>query len=58
MKGGWTVGEAEEHDLGFEKPTVSSEGRLPFITFLHPEIVETPTDVKLSEVSGPPELIN
>ena len=47
--------EAKEHNEGFVQAVVGLEGSLPFITFLYPDIVEAPADIKLGEVLGAAE---
>ena len=45
LEGGGTVCKAEEHDQGFEQAAVGSEGGLPFVSFLYPDVVKAPADV-------------
>jgi len=45
LEGGWTVSHSKEHYQGFEQASIGSEGRLPLVSGLNANIVETPTDV-------------
>jgi len=56
LEGGQTVSHFKEHYQGFEQALIGSEGRLPLISRLNANIVETPMDIQLGEVSGPTEL--
>src|SRR6266436_5953080 len=58
LEGGRAVGEAEEHDQGFKKSSVCAECGLPLITFLNADIVVSPSDIKLGEVTRTPESVN
>jgi len=58
LEGGGTVCEAEEHDKGLVQAMVGSEGGLPFVSFLYPDVVEAPSDVQFCEVLGSTELRN
>ena len=42
LEGGWAVGEAEEHDQGFEETLICSEGGFPLISLFDPYIVVSP----------------
>ena len=56
LEGGWTVSHSKEHYQGFEQASIGLKGRLPLVSRLNANIVETPTDIQLGEVSGPVEL--
>jgi len=56
LEGGRTVGHSEEHHKGFKEAAIGAEGCLPFVSGLDTYIIETPLDVKLSEVLGSAEL--
>ena len=56
LEGGRTVSHSKEHYQGFEQASIGLEGHLPLISGLNANIVETPTDIQLGEVSGPMEL--
>ena len=58
LEGGWTIGQAKEHDKWFIKASVGLENSFAFITFLHPDIIKTPADIELSEVPGPLQLVD
>ena len=57
LEGSQTIGQAKEHDKWFIKALVGLESSFPFITFLHLDIIKTPTDIKLSKVPGPLQLV-
>ena len=57
LEGGGTVSEAKEHHQWFEESTVSAEGGFSFISLFHADIIETPSDVQLHEVSCPSEFL-
>ena len=52
LESGWTIGEAEEHDKGFEDASIHSKGGFPLITLLDLYVVISPTYIQLREVSG------
>ena len=52
------VAESEEHDCGFVGSSMANESGLPFITFLNPYIVVSPTEVYLREVLQSLELVD
>ncbi|KIJ58555.1 hypothetical protein HYDPIDRAFT_102408, partial [Hydnomerulius pinastri MD-312] len=54
----WGVGKAEEHDCWLEEPVVSSESRLPFVSFFDADIVVSPAYVQLGEDFGVLEFIH
>jgi len=54
--GGWTVSHAKEHYQGFKQASIGPEGCLPLISGLNADVVETPANVQLGEVSGSTEL--
>jgi len=56
LEGGWTVSHSKEHYQGFEQILIGSEGCLPLVSGLNANVVETPTDIQLGEVSGPMKL--
>ena len=56
LEDGRAVSHAEEHYQGFEQASIGPEGCLPLILGLNADVVETPTNVQLSEVSGSAEL--
>jgi len=56
LEGGWTVSHSKEHYQGFEQASISSEDHLPLVSGLNANIIETPMDIQLGEVSGPAEL--
>jgi len=56
LEGGQTVGHAKEHYQGFEQASIGPEGCFPLISGLNADVVETPTNVQLGEVSGSAEL--
>ena len=51
------VAEAKEHDHWFKESFVGDEGYLPLMTIFYTDVVVTPTNIKLGEVSGIFELI-
>ena len=57
LEGGGAVSEAEEHHQWLKESAVGAEGRLPFISFFHVDIIETPSDIQLCEVSCPSEFL-
>ena len=57
LEGGGAVSEAEEHYQRFKESAVGAEGGLPFIPFFHADIIETPLDIQLCEVSRPSEFL-
>ena len=56
LEGCRAVREAKEHDLWLEEPSVGMECGLPLVTLLDSDVVETPSDIQLSEVLGTSEL--
>ena len=52
LEGSWAVGEAKEHDQGFEEALICLEGGLPLISLSDPYIVISPSYVQLCEVLG------
>ena len=58
LKGSGRVGEAEEHDCGFEQSFVSEEGCLPLITFFDSDIIIAPADVEGCEESAAAEAVD
>ena len=57
LEGGRTVSEAEEHHQWLKQSVVGAEGGLPFIPFFHVDVIETPSDIQLCEVSCPSEFL-
>ena len=57
LEGGRAVSEAEEHHQRLKESVVGVEGGLPFISFFHADIIETPSDIQLCEVSRPSEFL-
>src|ERR1700735_2911857 len=58
LKGGWAISQSKEHNPRFIEASVGSECCLPLISDLHTNIIETPMDIKFSEVFGPLEFID
>ena len=56
LEGGGAVGHAKEHCQRFEQASIGPESCLPLISGLDVDVVETPTNVQLGEVSGSTEL--
>jgi len=56
LEGGGTVGHSKEHHKGFKEAAIGTEGCLSFVSRLDTYIIETPSNVKLSEVLGSAEL--
>ena len=52
LESGWTIGEAEEHDKGFEEASIRLKGGFPLITLLDSHVVISPMYIQLHEVSG------
>ena len=52
LEGGWAVGEAKEHDQGFEEAPIHSEGGFPLVSFLDSYVVVSPTYIELRKVLG------
>jgi hypothetical protein len=46
---GRRVAESEEHDCGFVEPERCFEGGFPFVSFLDPDVVVSPSDVEFGE---------
>ena len=57
LEGGRTIGKTKEHDKWLKQTSIGSKGCLPFITFLHSDIVVTPPNIKFGEVLGFTELV-
>ena len=53
LEDGWTVSYSKEHYQGFEQTSIGLEGHLPLVSGLNANVVETPMDIQLGEVSGP-----
>jgi len=56
LKGGWAVGHTKEHYQRFEQASIGPEGCFPLVSRLNADIIETPTNIQLGEVSGSVEL--
>ena len=56
LEGSRTVSHAKEHYQGFEQTSIGPEGCLLLISGFNADVVETPANVQLSEVSGSVEL--
>ena len=52
LEGGGHIAESEEHDKGFKKTLIGDEYSFPFVSFLNPNIVESPMNVNDCEVLG------
>jgi hypothetical protein len=58
LESGRTIGQSEEHNQWFEQATVSPKSRLPFVSGFYPDVIETPTDIELSEITGTLQLVD
>jgi hypothetical protein len=58
LEGSWAVGKAKKHHEKFKEAMVSAERSLPLISLLHPDVIETPSDIQLSEVLCPAKLFD
>ena len=52
LEGSRAVGEAKEHNQGFEEALVRPEGSLPLVSLFDPYIVISPSYIQLGEVLG------
>ena len=52
LEGSRAVGEAKEHNQGFEKAPIRPEGSFPLVSLFDPHIVISPSYVQLCEVLG------
>ena len=52
LEGGRAVGEAEEHNQGFEEAPICSEGGLPLVSLFYSHIVVSPMCIQFRRVSG------
>ena len=52
------VGETKEHDRWLEESLISSESCLPLITFLDPDVIITPSDIKFGKEARVLGLVN
>ena len=52
LEGGWTIGEAKEHDEGLEEASIHVKGGFPFITPFDSHVVISPTYIQLCEIPG------
>jgi len=50
------IGHPKEHYQEFEQASIGLEGHLPLVSGLNMDIVETPMDIQLGEVSSSAEL--
>jgi len=57
LEGGRGVGQAEEHYSWFEQPLRGFEGGLPFVAFLDPDVIVSPSYVKFGEEGSSLELL-
>ena len=57
LEGGRGVCQSEEHHCRLKEPSAAYEGGLVFVSFLDPDVVERPSDVKLGEVLGGLDLV-
>lgn len=58
LKCGWRIGKPKEHNQGLKQSSVGPKCGFPLISFLDPDVVVTPTDVKLGEVLRSSEFIH
>ena len=58
LEAGGRIHETETHDEGLEKTLGRGEGGFPFIPLPDPDVVVTPSDVKLGEDAGSFELVD
>src|SRR5258707_4747159 len=58
LESGWTIGQTEKHHQGFEQSLIGNESGLPFIAFLNPHVVVTPSNIQLCEVFSPFEFVD
>jgi len=56
LEGGWAVSHAKEHYQGSKQASIGLEGYLPLVSGLNADVVETPTNIQLGEVSSSVEL--
>jgi len=56
LEGSRAVSHAKEHYQGFKQASIGPEGCLPLVSGLDADVVETPTNVQLGEISGFAEL--
>ena len=52
LEGGQAVGEAEEHDQGFEEALICLEGGFPLVPLFDSHIVVSPTYIQFCKLSG------
>ena len=52
LEGGWTVGEAKEHDQGFEEALIHLEGGFPLVSLFDSHIVVSPMYIQFCKVPG------
>ena len=58
LESGGGIGHAKEHDSGFVESLVDNEGGLPLVAFLDPDVVISPSYIKLGEDLGVFEFVN
>jgi len=58
LEGGGRVGEAEEHDGGFEEAFMGDESGFPLMSVLDADVVVAPSDIKFSEDFGISEFVD
>ena len=52
LEGGWTIGEAKEHDQRFEEALIHSEGGFPLTSLFDLHIVVSPMYIQFHKVSS------
>ena len=52
LEGGWTIGEAEEHEQRFEETSIRSESSFPLISHFDSYIVVSPAYIQFCKVFG------
>ncbi|KIJ06067.1 hypothetical protein PAXINDRAFT_92548, partial [Paxillus involutus ATCC 200175] len=58
LEGSRGVSETEEHNERFKQSTIGAESGFPFVPFLDPNIVVTPTDIEFGEILRSLKLID
>jgi hypothetical protein len=58
LEGGGRISESEKYHQGFKEPVIRTKSCLPLITFLHLNIVVTPTYVELGKVLRTAKLVD
>ncbi len=54
LESGRWIGESEEHNRWLVQATISSEGRLPFVSCFDANIIVSPPNVQFRKVFGAP----